>query len=160
MKYLAIILSLCVFAGCAKKQYPQFLLTKVKDTTITKVEYRDTVIRIPAKQVDVTKYLPGDCPDFDTTVKKGNTTINVSKKGNQLNVACKEDSLRLIIAGLNKEIFTLRGVTNEVPVPVYQDKPYIPKWIWYALGIFAALAAWGNRKTIVNLFKLIAGLWT
>lgn len=158
MKHIITILffSFTIIA-CSRKQYPQFLVTKVKDTTITHIQYKDTVVRIAAKSVVVTKELTGDCPDFDTTVKKGNTTINVSKKGNQLHVACKEDSLRLIIAGLNKEVFQLRGVTNEVPVPIYQDKPYIPKWMWYALGVQLLLNVWGYRKFLLSLLKTAIG---
>lgn len=152
-------MSICLLFGCSKKHYPQYLVTQVKDTTIVRTEYRDTIVRIPAKQILVTKDLPGDCPDFDTTVKKGTTTVNVSKKNGVLNVACKEDSLNVVIAGLNKEIFQLRSVKIEVPVAVPDPQPFIPKWVWYTMGALAAAAAWGNRNLIVRLVKIFSGIW-
>ena len=159
MKTLTAILLCVLFAACARKHYPGALTTTVKDTTFTKIEYSDTVVRIPAKTVEVLKLLPGNCPDFDTTVKKSNSTVIVKKKGEALYVRCNEDSLNLVIAGLNKKIFQQRYVTTQEPVAVYVDKPFIPKWVWWGMAILAGAAAWGNRKFIVRIVKLITGLW-
>ncbi len=158
MKDVLIILCMALLAGCSRHVIPQQSIVS-EDSTITKIEYRDTVIRIPAKTVEVIKMVPGNCPDFDTTVKKGNTTVSLSKKGNRLKVDCHEDSLKMVIKALNWRVERMRNVVQQVPVNVEVPKPYIPRWVWWTMGALLTAAAWGNRKLIIRLIKLITGLW-
>ncbi len=156
MKLFFFILSLVLIAGC-KTAPPTTLMNSVTDNTITKREFRDTLIRIPANGVLVNKNLPADCPqvDFDTTAKKGNVSVNVKIKNNHLSVDCKADSLEKVIRGLIETRSQTQTITKEIPVQVLVDNPYIPKWIWYLVGVLAALAAWGNRKFLIGIIKLI-----
>ncbi|MFT3750961.1 MAG: hypothetical protein QM768_21790 [Agriterribacter sp.] len=174
------------------------MVTQVKDTTITRIWHKDSIIHLPMSQAEVLfgkEGVPGVTCDIvgeagswgnctgggvvdadtlkslpipetayrvgydivDTIINAGRVKLSIKKEANSLRIKCTADSLSMVIAGLNKEIFQLRSVKTDVPIAVPDPQPFIPRWVWYAIGILAAAAAWGNRRLIIGLFKIITG---
>lgn len=153
IKILTILTAIFFLASCKTPQVVIRLVTKdsviLKDTTIYKT---------------VTKYLPGDsveisvaipCPDakFDTTVKKGKTSLTATIKNGRLAIDCKTDSLQHIIDSVtrlkNKEVYH----TEVKEVPVNVPTPYIPKWVWWLLVVNVGAVAYKFRYPLIGMFK-------
>ena len=83
-------------------------ITIVKDSIITKTEYRDTIIYISTDPVTHTIENPcdslGRLKDFTSSQTKNGITTIIKGRNNKLIVTCEADSLRQIIKALNERI--------------------------------------------------------
>jgi hypothetical protein len=162
LKSLVTILLLSIlFAACSTIKYlPAETITTVKDSVSQKTDtlYRDTTIYLPGDSVEIIYALP--CPDAvvnDYYESTGNVSLSIKKdsKG-KVTINCKADSLKLVIDSLQtliktKEKFHSKETTKQVPYPVEVPKPYIPKWMWWALGISVAVNGFSYRKYWLKL---------
>lgn len=153
MKFLIVISSLVMFAGC-KSSKPS-ITTVIKDSIILKdtTIYKTTVLYTKGDTIKVIRIVP--CPEarFDTVIKKGKTEMKASLQNGVLDIECNADSLQHIIDSVTrlkqKEVYH----TERVEVPVDKPVPYIPKWVWYLLGAFILLAGWSFRKPLISIIK-------
>lgn len=155
-----ITISFCfLLAACSRKAVPVQMITLVKDTTITRVEYRDSIIRIPGETIAIRDTIP--CAKDDVAlrylkeVSGKRSTLRVNLSGNKLAVECNVDSLEKVIRGLNEKITNTKSVVVEKPVEVKVPTPYIPRWVWYTMSVLAGLVVITNWKSILKFFKII-----
>lgn len=159
MRILITILLFFLLAACSRKTTPAQMITLVKDTTITKIEYRDSIVRIPGETIVISDTIPGAKDDvalrYLKEVSGKRATLKVNLSGNHLAVECNVDSLEKVIRALNEKITNTKSVVVEKPVEVKVPAPYIPRWVWYTMSILAALVAITNWKSILKFFKII-----
>lgn len=155
MKYLAIILLVLSLAACHRKSVPQ-IVTETKDSLVYKVVPHDTTIYIPGAMVEVRDTIP--CPElnFDTVATNGNVKLHVTISNGHLTASCKADSLQKVISILKETLthYQLRilNPTLDRNLGVEDTKRYIPKWVWWLLGVNALLALYRFRKPLIKLF--------
>lgn len=143
MRFLTTIFILIItLASCNKKLVPGTnTVTVIKDSIVHKdsIIYRDTTIVLPGETVTVHDVI--DCPDvvYNKTVSSptGNTIASVKINHGVLDVNCGADSLRVVIKNLETYIKTLEkyktiATNTTITLP---PKRYIPKWVWWMLGI-------------------------
>jgi len=146
MKYLIIFL-LLFFLGCkSKKEY----IYKDKYIDNTEIKHTKETVFTGGK---TTTIIP--CKEINQVVKLGNTTVKVSAIKDtigivKVDIVQKESvSIDAIKINDNKEIVKERE--KEI---IY--KRYIPKYIWYILGVSLLLNIWAYRTQIlVFIRKLI-----
>ncbi len=146
MKYLLTILSLIILtASCSKRLLPS-VETVTKETITTDTVYvpKEKIITIPGDSVLIHDSI--DCPDLvyhkDAVSKSGNVKASVNISKGSLQVDCKTDSLLQRIAWLeahSKQVTVKEKTITITPPP----KRWIPKWVWWLLGL--NIIYWGLR---------------
>ena len=151
-KLLLISIIALLLSGCSKKwcneHYPCIDSTYLKEV----VKIDTTWLKLPADTTYIE--LPFDCPDQQIIYKDGKkeTKIVVRDKKIYINYTTPEDSLRII--NLFKNSSEFKQAVKEVPVPC----PYIPKWVYWAIGISVLSLIYTFRKYIISLFSFISKL--
>lgn len=167
MKYFFTIINL-VFAmlllsSCGKKVLPVKSEVVIKDSTTTVFNYRDTIIKRPAKVVKIHDTIP--CPEVNYKSEKTDSTGKLKAKvtinKGVLDVECNEDSLQERISWLEKNQYTLKShhEVKQVPYEVQVYKWYIPKWLLVLLAISIGLNIWCFRNPIKSFIKHFAVKW-
>lgn len=136
-KITTILLLIISLASCSKRMLPT-VETEIKETITTDTVYvpKEKIVTIPGDSVTIYEAIP--CPDVvyhkEATSKSGNVkaTVNISK-GN-LQVDCKTDSLEQRIKWLEAHSNQVKTITKTVTITP-PPKRYIPKWVWWLLGI-------------------------
>lgn len=137
MTKLTSIALLLLLAGCSKKLSPG-VETLIKETTTTDTVYvpKDSLIFIPADSVYIIDQIP--CPDLDyfkeAKSKTGNVKTTVSINKGNLKVDCKTDSLEKRIQWLEAHSNQVKTTEKTVTITL-PPKRWIPKWVWWLLGI-------------------------
>lgn len=111
------------------------VIDQVKDSTVVKYFYRDTIITLPGDTVQIRTTVP--CPEakWSTQAKSGRTVVVASLNKGELNIDCKQDSLLLRISLLEKELARTTTTTVHVRVPQEVIRYRTPWWAKIALGI-------------------------
>ena len=141
-KLFTILILIITLASCSPKLQPGTnTVTVVKDSIVLRdtIVYRDTTIVVPGETVTIHETV--DCPDavFNKTVTSasGNTTAKVNLSHGVLNIDCGADSLKLVIKNLKTYINSLEKYKTiaTTTTTVLPPKRFIPKWVWWLLGI-------------------------
>jgi hypothetical protein len=134
----------------------------VKDSTIVKYYYRDSVITVHGDTVRIKTTVP--CPDakWNATAKTGRSSLVASLNNGELSIDCKQDSLLLRISVLEKELERKTNTIVHVPVPREVIRYRTPWWAKITLGICIILLTgfcikhWqlliANAKALVQFF--------
>lgn len=111
------------------------IIDQVKDSTVVKYYYRDTIITLPGDTVQIKTTVP--CPEakWSARAKSGRTVVVASLNKGELNIDCKQDSLLLRISLLEKELARTTTTTVHVPVPQEVIRYRTPWWAKIALGL-------------------------
>jgi hypothetical protein len=127
-----VIALITLLFGC-KATKP--ITDQVKDSTVVKYYYRDSIITLPGDTVQIRTTVP--CPEakWSTQAKSGRTVVVASLNKGELNIDCKQDSLLLRISLLEKELTRTTATTVHVPVPQEVIRYRTPWWAKIALGI-------------------------
>ena len=151
-RILIIIIGVILLSSCSKKwcneHYPCIDSTYIKEV----VKIDTTWLKLPADTTYIE--LPFDCPDQQIIYRDGKkeTKIVVRDKKIYINYTTPEDSLRII--NLFKNSSEFKQAVKEVPVSV----PYIPNWVYWAIGISVLSLIYTFRKYIISFFRLISKL--
>ncbi len=162
-KVLTILLIALLTLSCHRKAVPVRTITVVRDSTITKLlpVFRDTTIYMPGETITYHDSIP--CPEafIGNAITGKQNTLKVSLKNGILHIDCKSDSLKakikLLEWQLTKEKYLNESKNIEVPVSV--PTPYIPKWIWLAIGVSILLNLWFLRHPIISIFSHLITKW-
>lgn len=108
---------------------------EVKDSTVIKYSYRDTIITLPGDTVQIIATVP--CPEakWQAQAKSGKSVLVASLKNGELQIDCKQDSLTLRISLLEKELERKTNTIVHVPVPQEVIQYRTPWWARIALAI-------------------------
>jgi len=130
------------------------LIDQVKDSTVVKYYYRDTIITQPGDTVQIKTTVP--CPEakWQAQAKSGRTTLIASLNNGELNIDCKQDSLLLRISVLEKELERKTNTIVHVPVPQEVIRYRTPWWAKITLALSGILIITFCMK---NWRLLIAG---
>lgn len=152
MKLFVTILALLILTqSCHRKLLPPRIITQVKDSVVYNEVYHDTTIYIPGEKVIVTEKVP--CPkwDYDTVAVRDNVKLHVNITNGHLIATCEADSLKKVIKLLSSQIKNYHETVKTVEVPVKVPQRFIPKWVWWLLGINAMLLIYVFRNPIISL---------
>jgi hypothetical protein len=107
----------------------------VKDSTVIKYFYRDTLITLPGDTVRIKTTVP--CPEakWSAQAKSGRSSLTASLHNGELSIDCKQDSLLLRISVLEKELERKTNTIVQVPVPREVIRYRTPWWAKITLGI-------------------------
>ncbi len=132
-----IVLLIGLLASCSKRLTPG-VNTVIKEVITVDTVYvpKDSLIILPGDSVYLVDEIP--CPELDyfkeKTSKSGKvkTTVTISK--GTLTVDCKTDSLQARIKWLEAQVkqVSVKEITTTITLP---PKRFIPKWVWWLLGI-------------------------
>jgi hypothetical protein len=130
------------------------VVDQVKDSTVVKYYYRDSIINLPGDTVKITTSVP--CPEakWQAQAKSGRTVLVASLKNGELSIDCKQDSLLLRISLLEKELERNTSTIVHVPVPQEVIRYRTPWWAKITLALSAILI---TAFCIRNWRLLIAG---
>ena len=150
--YVAAMLTLMFGCRTAKP-----LIDQVKDSTVVKYYYRDSIITLPGDTVQIKTTVP--CPEarWSAQAKSGRTVLVASLNNGELNIDCKQDSLLLRISLLEKELERTTNTIVHVPVPQEVIRYRTPWWAKITLGLSIFLI---TAFCIKNWRLLIAGAKT
>ena len=111
------------------------LTDRVKDSTVVKYYYRDTIITLPGDTVQIKTMVP--CPEakWSAKAKSGRSVLVASLNNGELNIDCKQDSLLLRISLLEKELARTVNTTVHVPVPQEVIRYRTPWWAKITLAL-------------------------
>src|SRR4051812_45517593 len=111
------------------------VVDQVKDSTVIKYYYRDSMITLPGDTVQMRASVP--CPEakWQAQAKSGRTMLVASLKNGELSIDCKQDSLTLRISLLEKELERKTNTIVHVPVPQEVIRYRTPWWARIALVI-------------------------
>lgn len=151
MRLKHLILGLCL-SGCSPK-ITSHTQTIIKDSTVYRVNYKDTTIVVPAYKAELDGLLLtidtlGRAQLPEVTSRSGRASIKVSVKDNKLKAEANCDSLELVVQLKQEEIDHLRSENRETTI--VKEVKYIPDWVKY-LAIFGGLMIiyWGWRLFIL-----------
>ena len=134
----------------------------VKDSTIVKYYYRDSIITVQGDTVRIQTTVP--CPDakWNATAKSGRSSLVASLNNGELSIDCKQDSLLLRISLLEKELERKTNTIVHVPVPREVIRYRTPWWAKITLALSIILLTgfcirhWqlliANAKALVQFF--------
>ena len=130
------------------------VIDSVTDSTVVKYYYRDTLITLPGDTVQIITQVP--CPEakWKGQVKSGRSVLVASLENGELNINCKQDSLLLRIAILEKELERKTNTIVHVPVPSEVIRYRTPWWAKIALALSILFI---SAFCIKNWRLLIAG---
>lgn len=126
----------------------------VKDGTVVKYYYRDTVITLPGDTVQLITSVP--CPEakWQAQAKNGRSVLVARLNNGELSIDCKQDSLLLRISLLEKELERKTNTIVHVPVPQEVIRYRTPWWAKITLVLSLILI---TAFCIKNWRLLIAG---
>ncbi|MFL5747224.1 MAG: hypothetical protein ACJ751_21295 [Niastella sp.] len=127
-----VIIMMALLFSC-KTSKP--VIDQVKDSTVVKYYYRDSVITLPGDTVQLITSVP--CPDakWQAKAKNGRTMLVASLNKGELSIDCKQDSLLLRISLLEKELERKTNTIVHVPVPQEVIQYRTPWWAKIALAV-------------------------
>jgi len=161
---LLIMLSGCVTKKKCANRFPPLTGQEVKEKTEIKdsVFYYQTEIKI-APLGSVIKVDSIVCRESNPIlIPKSNTSnqdIRIEseiKNGILYTKFLQEDSLKVIIDSLQGKITTIttsRSEKNTVVVEKEVPKKYIPKWVWYLIGLNVIQLVFRTRKIWIKLIN-------
>jgi hypothetical protein len=108
------IIMMTLLLGCRTNKP---VVDQVKDSTVVKYYYRDSIITLKGDTVQIKTTVP--CPEakWSAQAKSGRTVLVASLKNGELSIDCKQDSLLLRISLLEKELARTTNTIVHVPVP-------------------------------------------
>jgi hypothetical protein len=154
----AIAMAVLLF-GC--KSYKP-VVDSVKDSTVVKYFYRDSIITLPGDTVRIKTTVP--CPEakWRAQAKSGRSSLVASLNNGELSIDCKQDSLLLRISVLEKELERKTNTIVHVPVPREVIRYRAPWWanitLWLSIILIAGFCIkhWklliANAKALVQFF--------
>ena len=127
-----VIIMMALLYGCRTSKP---VAAQVKDSTIVKYFYRDSIITLPGDTVQITASVP--CPEakWKAQAKSGRTVLAASLNNGELSIDCKQDSLLLRISLLEKELERKTNTIVHVPVPQEVIQYRTPWWARIALAV-------------------------
>jgi hypothetical protein len=146
-----VIVVMALLFGC-RTAMP--VVDQVKDSTVVKYYYRDSIINLPGDTVKITTSVP--CPEakWQAQAKSGRTVLVASLKNGELSIDCKQDSLLLRISLLEKELERNTSTIVHVPVPQEVIRYRTPWWAKITLALSVILI---TAFCIKNWRLVIAG---
>lgn len=158
VNHIRLLLGLLIVAlavACKPKQVVTNQ-TQVKDSIVERVVEKlvNVPFAIPGDTVTITQQIP--CPDavFSSAVSGQRANIKVDVKNGVITATaiCNElrDSLKvaqLQVQNLRQRIAN-QSTVKEVPYKV--KEPYIPRWVWWLLGINIALVLYGLYRLYIK----------
>lgn len=125
------IIMMTLLLGCRASRP---LIDQVKDSTVVKYYYRDTLITLPGDTVQIRTTVP--CPEakWKAQAKSSRSVLVASLENGQLSIDCKQDSLLLRISLLEKELERTTNTIVHVPVPREVIRYRTPWWAKIAVG--------------------------
>lgn len=122
--------------------------TIVKDSIVTKIEYRDTIIYVSTAPVTHTVESPcdslGKLKDFKSSQTKNGIKTTIEGRNNKLIVTCEADSLKQIIKALNERITKEHFKSETKTIEKICDKKhkkgfdsFTNWWFWITVVILA-----------------------
>jgi hypothetical protein len=147
--YVIVVMALLFGCRTAKP-----VVDQVKDSTVVKYYYRDSIINLPGDTVKITTTVP--CPEakWQAQAKSGRTVLVASLKNGELSIDCKQDSLLLRISLLEKELERNTSTIVHVPVPQEVIRYRTPWWAKITLALSVILI---TAFCIRNWRLLVAG---
>ncbi|WP_143067628.1 hypothetical protein [Niastella yeongjuensis] len=111
------------------------VVDQVKDSTVIKYYYRDTMITLPGDTVQLIATVP--CPEakWQAQAKGGRSMLIASLNNGELSIDCKQDSLLVRISLLEKELERKTNTIVRVPVPQEVIQYRTPWWAKIALAL-------------------------
>lgn len=142
-----------LLTGCRTLKEKETLSIITKDSIVYNINYKDTTIYIPKEEaiIDGVKVIvdtAGKAQLAPVKITDGRATVEATIKDGKLvaKAICAEDSLKLVIAEKEKQIFHLREEkNNKVQVKEVKHVPDIYKY----------LSAMGLISLIYLLYKVI-----
>ena len=149
------IIMLALLFGCSSSKP---VVDQIKDSTIVKYYYRDSIITLPGDTVQIIASVP--CPEakWQAQAKNGRTMLVASLKNGELSIDCKHDSLQLRISLLEKELERKTNTIVRVPVPQEVIQYRTPWWAKIALalsGLFITAFCIKNWRLLIAGAKAI-----
>ncbi|MBO9200576.1 MULTISPECIES: hypothetical protein [Niastella] len=146
-----VIIMMALLFGCRTTRP---VVDQVKDSTVIKYYYRDTLITLPGDTVQIIATVP--CPEakWQAQAKSGRSVLVASLNNGELSIDCKQDSLLLRISLLEKELDRKTNTIVRVPVP-QEVIQYRAPW-WARIALVASLL-FITAFCIKNWRLLIAG---